>query len=216
MEDKTRVASTSDQKPITRSSQLVSLRRIAAAEQGSRGLGISLSRQLIQDIDDSGGIKQFSLKSICDKKPEFYGSKGTSLRRKVQNKVAKWKALSEEKYQDVRFEYLFGVSSPEPASKPTTAVEAPRQADPSSGSSQQYSFRTPSPHRLNYFTPQKPSSSTRGKMDSGTIIMTSTSKIATYIQRVLNANQFRKLLIADVATLVRQALTIDPASARGD
>lgn len=50
-----------------------------------------IQKQLLQDIEDSGGLhhlsKARSLKSICDARKEEFGNPGTPLRRAIQHRV---------------------------------------------------------------------------------------------------------------------------------
>ena len=48
-------------------------------------------RQLLQDIEDNGGLDTVSVKAICDRRPELFGEPSTDLRRSVQNQVTRWK-----------------------------------------------------------------------------------------------------------------------------
>lgn len=63
------------------------------------GLSSHVQKQLLQDIERSGGIKsKFSLKNICDSKEDVYGLPVSAQRRSVQNKVEIWKNLPREEY----------------------------------------------------------------------------------------------------------------------
>lgn len=72
-----------------------------SSTESTSGLHIVLQRQLLSDLENSGGIKTASLQSVCNSKPDIYGHTGTPLRRQVQNKVARWKKLSTKSYQDL-------------------------------------------------------------------------------------------------------------------
>jgi hypothetical protein len=55
------------------------------------GLPQNIQRQLLIDIEGSG--KGQTCGQICDKRPQFYGLKGSDLRRRVQNKHQNYKDL---------------------------------------------------------------------------------------------------------------------------
>ena len=80
-------------------------------EQGKKwGLTKNTKRQLILDIEERGGLGICVLKRLCDEKPHLYGqSPDCALRRKVQNKVAKWKNLSAADFQAEKLNLFAGV-----------------------------------------------------------------------------------------------------------
>ena len=75
------------------------------------GLREVVMKALLVDIERGGGlhVPRFSLKHLCNAKPDVYGNPGSELRRQVQNKVQKLRALDGPKYQQVL--NYFGVES---------------------------------------------------------------------------------------------------------
>ena len=69
-----------------------------------------IEKQLALDIEEAGGLRFFDkgktqgladlldYRSVTLEQPEFYGLRGSEERRKVRNKVDKWKGWSEQKY----------------------------------------------------------------------------------------------------------------------
>ena len=98
-----------------------------------QSIPIHLQRQLLNDILNSGGLFATSLRCICDSNPHLYGFPGTKERKRIQNKVYRWKLLSEEEFADLIF-WLnttdFFVDDPE---KPPNNRQSSQQAstDPS-------------------------------------------------------------------------------------
>jgi hypothetical protein len=109
-------------------------RRLNPARTNTKGLPLNLQKQLLQDIEASGGIGDghgtpFKLLSICNRRSELYGEAGKGgLRRKVQNKVQAWRNLNAVEYYKLLaylgvqpgLEQSLPLSAPEPhASYPT-------------------------------------------------------------------------------------------------
>ena len=74
--------------------------RCLFARTTSIGLAIPTQQQLLQEIENKGGLTEFSkkryaLKELCDKKTDIYGDTGSTLRRQVQDKVKHWRKLTE-------------------------------------------------------------------------------------------------------------------------
>jgi hypothetical protein len=81
-----------------------------ATPQLVRGVPKHLFKQLLTDIEASGGLSEgFLLKRICDQNPLSYGSPNSKRRKQIQNRTDRLKKLSATDYQ----EYLnfFGVHS---------------------------------------------------------------------------------------------------------
>jgi hypothetical protein len=72
----------------------------------STGLSTTLQRQLLKDIERSGGITNVSLKGLCNKKTDIYGLPSSSLRKAVQNKASRWKRLTKHQYKLLVLELL--------------------------------------------------------------------------------------------------------------
>jgi hypothetical protein len=90
---------------------------------------------LLNDIQSAGGIDKFqqdpesnqSLSFLLDERVDLYGGRGDPLCRRISNKVARWKKLSEDQW----FELLMKHKSTDykkPASKtPTKEENTPRK-----------------------------------------------------------------------------------------
>jgi hypothetical protein len=72
-----------------------------ANSQTTRGLPKSLLRLLLQDIQAQGGRKDFVLRTLCNLRPEVYGSPGSALRRAIQNKTNYIKSLNAIEYHEL-------------------------------------------------------------------------------------------------------------------
>jgi len=57
------------------------------------GLPGHIQKQVLQDIEESGGLSFTNLDRLCKRKPEIFGKTNSPLRRQIQNKVARWKKL---------------------------------------------------------------------------------------------------------------------------
>lgn len=79
-----------------------------------QGVPRNVQKQLLQDIEGTGGgISAFffndtgvyALKHLCDGREDIYGLPSSNQRRQIQNKVSRWKSLSEDKYYQLLAEY---------------------------------------------------------------------------------------------------------------
>ena len=66
------------------------------------GLPPATQKTLFLDIQDRGGLDTFSLKKLCDDKPDTYGTPASVFRRKVQNQVQRWKTHHRPEYDNLR------------------------------------------------------------------------------------------------------------------
>lgn len=66
------------------------------------GLSVSVQKQLWTDIERQGGFSNLNLASLCDNKEDVYGRPGSSLRRKVQNKVDRWKTKKAAEFENIK------------------------------------------------------------------------------------------------------------------
>jgi hypothetical protein len=138
------------------------------------GLRELVVKALLVDIEAAGGLfaPSFSLKHICNLKPDVYGPPGSELRRQVQNKVNKLRQLAPFQYLSVLNYYrvqsgaltrsfrpfdLAASSRAESLDEPVTPVRTQRRSvasiSPSSERTELVPFETPprskpSPHRL--------------------------------------------------------------------
>jgi hypothetical protein len=70
------------------------------SSRSSQGpLTLNIQKQLAQDIEKGGGIESLftcseqKVNSLCNAREEVYGRRGHHIRRKIQNKVNRWKTL---------------------------------------------------------------------------------------------------------------------------
>jgi hypothetical protein len=121
---KTRQGPKKDREPSpTNSASKSSSRALHPARTNKKGLENHLQKQLLQDIENCGGIGDeagapFNLKAICNRRPELYGESGSQLRDKIGDKVQAWRKLTRPEY--LKLLEHFGVwgsqlSSPIPA-----------------------------------------------------------------------------------------------------
>lgn len=76
----------------------------------SRGVPQHVLKQLLSDIEEQGGLQsKFTLRAVCDSKPELYGNKGTLQRRAIQNKTHRLKLLHRGEYLELLA--FFGIQS---------------------------------------------------------------------------------------------------------
>ena len=67
--------------------------------QSGSGIRPSLVHKLLRDIESHGGLHGvWSLRTICNRKPDVYGQPCSTERRMIQNKVNYLKRLSREAY----------------------------------------------------------------------------------------------------------------------
>lgn len=130
------------------------------------GLQSHLDKQLIQDIQASGGRGSFSLAHICDRKQEIYGSPRSSLRRKVANRSDYLRKLSNAEYAQLVSHYgllptsTHEESSPPEASPPPSPRPFPEYSSPGvtwSSDTSLPSPSSPSPSSSPTTSAQKPS-----------------------------------------------------------
>lgn len=75
-----------------------------------RGLPTDVLQQLLQDIEDNGGLHDgFKLKALCARKPDVYGLPASARRRAIQNKTQRLKRMSRVAYLELLLS--FGISS---------------------------------------------------------------------------------------------------------
>ena len=65
-------------------------------ESKEAGLSDAVEKTLFLDIQARGGIDSFSLKKLCDDKPDTYGTSKSMFRRRVQNQVNRWNVNRQE------------------------------------------------------------------------------------------------------------------------
>lgn len=91
-----------------KSSTPTSAESVGSVSTGGRKrnpLKINIQVQLAEDIEAAGGIDAFqketqgqALRKLCDKRKKTCGDAGDPLRKRIANKVTKWKELSKADY----------------------------------------------------------------------------------------------------------------------
>ena len=87
----------------------------------NEGLSKTLLLQLLQDIEQRGGLHNVSLKRICGRNPEFYGIPGSQLQRQIQNRVSRWQKLTPSEYDLVLIHFQVKRFGEEKGPKPSSA-----------------------------------------------------------------------------------------------
>ena len=70
------------------------------------GLPIQTQRRLLEDIECAGGLFDLDLCEFCEGREKDYGWPGSPLRRRVQNKVDRWKKKTSVEFEKVRKKLL--------------------------------------------------------------------------------------------------------------
>ena len=110
----------------------------------------TIKQQLALDIQQRGGIDFFCLQTLCNDKQDIYGLPRSKQRKKIQNKVGRWKKLLRHEYNAL----ISGAFSP--------SIQSPLQspASPYAGSSGS-SERVPTPDLASLRSPSIQSPSIR-------------------------------------------------------
>jgi len=66
------------------------------------GLTPEIELELLTDIEQQGGLGQVNLKRLCTEKSCTYGEKNSTLRRKIQNQVDRWKRKSAAEFDQIK------------------------------------------------------------------------------------------------------------------
>ena len=69
------------------------------SQRKNQGLSSALLNQLLNDIEQSGGLWNASLKRVCGSNQRAYGVSGSYLQRQVQNKISRLKKLTPTSYR---------------------------------------------------------------------------------------------------------------------
>jgi hypothetical protein len=92
-----RIHATSDDL-ITNLTQSFAQVAISNNSNSDSGLCKSLQRTLVADIVSEGGPQRVDVRTICNLRPHIYGKPASVQRRKVQNRIHKYKQWSEAKW----------------------------------------------------------------------------------------------------------------------
>lgn len=121
------------------------------------GLSLHTQKQLLQDIEDAGGIGDgktipFHFSQLCDKRKDVYGEPASKQRKKIRNKVDAWRAKSQEEYFGILAS--FGIQTPVIVNSSLRLVPSPQsspqsQYSPQSSSEKSSISPTPTPPRSN-------------------------------------------------------------------
>jgi len=124
--------------------------RYSELQPKESGIPEAVKQTLFLDIQARGGIDNFSLKKLCDDKPDIYGTAKSVFRRKIQNKVDRWKTTEREEYNKLRIRSAFGASvlqqqQQQPRQQPSASKPSrPSPSQPSRPSPSQPSHSSPS------------------------------------------------------------------------
>lgn len=111
-----------------------------AEEEAEWGLRPSVQRSLLQDIEEQGGLDVVDLASLCNAKPDVYGLPRSPLRRKVQNKVDRWKTKSSSEFDAIKRN--LGVTSAPASNEETGLAKTRKDAEPRNAQKQQKSSKS--------------------------------------------------------------------------
>jgi hypothetical protein len=172
------------------------------ASGGSRGISNFVEEQLLRDIEAFGGIASVNLSHICNLKTETYGAPHSLERKKIQNKVNRWKALSVRDYRRVLD--LYEIDANTPRTRRASTTPPPTSSEGQEPTSEEQNNNSLSALAIR-FQPADlqatPGESEFIRFSSSLQIMLSTptagplgmksgSKNIMYIQRVLAAGEF--------------------------
>ena len=151
-----------------------------------------LEAQLLRDIENSGGIHSISLRRLCDLKPFLYGEKNSKERKRIQNKVNRWKQFKSKEYKQLLCNLL-------PDRYPTmlTTPPLPPSANKDKDEHEEESQELPpaASKRIQFASPLSTpqhfaSTLSTAVMLTTSIASSSMNKNVTYIQRILAANEY--------------------------
>ena len=145
-----------------------------------------IEAQLLQDIENSGGIHSASLYRICNLKPELYGVSGSKDRKRIQNLVNRWKQLKNKEYKNLLCNLLPDKYTSQEATTPTTPL--PREDE------EEESYHEP-PTTASRSRIQLESPLSTAIMLSTSSITSSASKNVTYIQRIMGASEYGEYIL---------------------
>lgn len=173
------------------------------ASGGSRGISNLVEEQLLRDIEAFGGIASVNLSHICNLKPETYGEPNSQARKKIQNKVNRWKALSVRDYRRVLDLYQIDANTPRTRRASTTPPPTNTERQEPTTEEQNNDSLVSSAFAIQF---QPDLQTTQGESEfiqfssslqimlsapaAGPLGMKSGSKNMMYIQRVLAAEEF--------------------------
>ena len=134
------------------------LRRKNPCRSNKRGLPLHLQKQLLQDIEASGGFfssqakSYYFLRNICDKRPD-YGASGSSTREQIRYKFNAWRDFTPPEYFSLLSQFgitpyagIPSVEEPSKSSPPwTPRTKGPPSPPSSSEESESSSESSPEP-----------------------------------------------------------------------
>ena len=148
-------------------------------------LEFNLEAQLLRDIENSGGIHSISLWRLCDLKPFLYGEKNSLQRRRIQNKVYRWKQFKSKEYKQLLCNLLpekYPTTPTTPSWHPLPSTDEEEESqEPPPASSRRIEFASPLSTDQHCAPPA---------MLTTTDFSSSANKNVTYIQRILAANEY--------------------------
>lgn len=106
-----------------------------SSEDARRGLPLHIQKQLLCDIKSAGGISAcIDFVHLYNRRPEIYGAPSTVQRRKVRNKIQRWKGLTGKQFHQLH-EKLFDsrITPPSPIMSFTTPTRKTKSIPDESG-----------------------------------------------------------------------------------
>lgn len=160
----------------------------------SRGISNFVEEQILRDIEAFGGLASVNLSHICNLKPDTYGQPNSQERKKIQNKVNRWKAWSVRDYRRLLDQYQIGAKTP--TTRRTSKGQEPTPEDQYNDSSSALAIRfqpdlqatTPGENEIILFS--SPTQTMLSSPAAGPLGINSGSSNVMYIQRALAAADF--------------------------
>lgn len=157
----------------------------------------NLEAQLLQDIENSGGIHSISLRRICDLKPFLYGEKNSKERKRIQNKVNRWKQFKSKEYKQLLCNLLPDRYPASPTTPPLRPLHSANKDNKDEDKEEEESQELPpaASRRIQFASPpsthqQFASTLSTAVMLTTSIASSSMNKNVTYIQRILAADEY--------------------------
>jgi hypothetical protein len=99
----------------------------------NKGFSNHLQKQLLQDIQNGGGLNSCRLKNICNRNSDSYGKPSSDLRKRIQNQVYRWKKLNSYQYAKLLHDFgvLLPISADQTPPTPSTPLSQKQSTLPS-------------------------------------------------------------------------------------
>lgn len=163
-----------------------------------------LEAQLLQDIENSGGIHSISLRRICDLKPFLYGEKNSKERKRIQNKVNRWKHFKSKEYKQLLCNLLPDRYPATPTTPPLRPLHSANKDNKDEDEEEESQELPPAAsRRIQFASPlsthqQFASTLSTAVMLTTSVASSSMNKNVTYIQRILAADEYGMYFLISV------------------